>query len=161
MNRVTHTLEPIYDKNSKTLILGSMPSIKSRKIGKYYGHSQNRFWSILENIYGEKIDDWKEFILRHNLALFDVIASCDITGSSDASIKNVIPNDIKSIVDKTKIKNIFLLGRLAYNLYNKYLFDSVGIKGIYLPSPSSANASISFEKLCETYKIIKNTTEND
>ena len=115
----------------------------------------------MENIYGEKIDDWKEFILRHNLALFDVIASCDITGSSDASIKNVIPNDIKSIVDKTKIKNIFLLGRLAYNLYNKYLFDSVCIEGIYLPSPSSANASISFEKLCETYKIIKDKTEKD
>lgn len=156
--RVQHTLEPIYNKNSKTLILGSMPSTTSRKQMKYYGHKSNRFWTALELIYNEKIDDWKEFILKNNLALWDVIESCDIEGSSDSSIKNVKINDIKSLLLKTEIKNIILLGKSAYNLYNKYVFPITKIAGIYLPSPSSANAQYSLEKLLNEYKIIKEIT---
>ena len=155
MNRVEHTLEPVYNSDSDTLILGSMPSIKSRKIGKYYGHKSNRFWSLMEVIYDEKIDDWKSFILNHNLALWDVIESCDIQSSSDTSIKNVVVNDIKSIIDSTKIDRIFLLGRIAFDLYYKYVYPNTKIEGIYLPSSSSANASFSFEELVKEYSKIK------
>ncbi len=155
MNRVTHTLEPIYDKNSDTLILGSMPSTTSRKIGKYYGHKQNRFWKIMEAIYETDTTDYKKFILTHHLALWDVIASCDISSSSDSSIKNVVVNDIPSLIKKTKITRIFLLGKTSYNLYNKYLKDHTKIEGVYLSSPSSANATKSIDDLIEEYKIIK------
>jgi len=158
--RVEHTLKPIFNKESKTLILGSMPSIKSREIMKYYGHKTNRFWPIMEGLYEESIDDWQDFILRHHLALWDTIASCDIHSSSDSSIKNVVPNDIKSLVDSSNIEHIFLLGNTAYKLYKKYIEGSVGIEGILLPSPSSANATYSLEKLIEEYKIIKDVTEN-
>lgn len=157
--RVEHTLEPIFNKESKTLILGSMPSIKSREIMKYYGHQTNRFWPIMESLYAEKIDDWQDFILRHHLALWDTIASCDIHSSSDSSIKNVVPNDIKSLVDSSEIEHIFLLGNTAYKLYKKYIEASVGIEGIPLPSPSSANATYSLSRLIEEYKIIKDVTE--
>lgn len=156
MNRVEHTLSPIFDENSTTLILGSMPSIKSREIKKYYGHKENRFWKVLENIYGEKIIDWQSFVLRHHLALWDVIATCDIEASSDASIRNVTVNDIAWICANSKIERIFLLGKSAYNLYYKYIYADVHIEGRYLPSPSSANAQYSFERLCEIYSVIKN-----
>lgn len=155
MTRVFHTLEPVYRKTSDTLILGSIPSITSRQVGKYYGHKTNRFWKILEAVYNEEILDWKDFILKHDLALWDVLSSCDIEKSSDSSIKNVEINDIKSLIDKTKIDRIFLLGKSAYDLYNKYLLDFVGIEGIYLPSPSSANAQYSLSDLIEEYKVIK------
>ncbi len=138
--KVIHTLDPIFDENSRTLILGSMPSIKSRELKKYYGHKTNRFWKILERLYGEPIDDWKKFILNHNLALWDVIAECDIHSSSDRTIKNVVVNDVSSLLAKTKIENIFLLGKSAYDLYNKYLIEKTGIEG--------------------KYHIIKETTEN-
>lgn len=158
--KVIHTLDPIFDENSRTLILGSMPSIKSRELKKYYGHKTNRFWKILERLYGEPIDDWKKFILNHNLALWDVIAECDIHSSSDRTIKYVVVNDVSSLIAKTKIENIFLLGKSAYDLYNKYLIEKTGIEGKYLPSTSSANASKSLEDLVKEYHIIKETTEN-
>lgn len=159
MSRVEHTLEPVFDDHSKTLILGSMPSITSRAVSKYYGHPQNRFWKILGEIYGESTEDWRQFILTHHLALWDVISSCEINSSSDASIKDVCVNDIASLVEKSDITNIFLLGKSAYDLYNRYIKDSLGIEGIYLPSPSSANASYSLEDLIEKYSIIKNMTD--
>ncbi len=158
--RVEHTLEPVFDKESRTLILGSMPSVKSREVGKYYGHKTNRFWQIMSKLYEEDIDDWKAFILRHHLALWDVIASCEIEGSSDSSIKKVVPNDIATIIDHADIKNIVLLGKTAYNLYNKYLFEKVKREGIVLPSPSSANATYSLDDLVREYQIIKDKTEN-
>lgn len=157
--RVKHTLEPVYDENSKTLILGSMPSVKSREIGKYYGHKSNRFWQVMSKLYDEDTEDWKAFILRHNLALWDVIATCDIEASSDSSIKNVTPNDIVNLIKKTKIKNIVLLGKTAYDLYNRYLLEKTNIEGIYLPSPSSANATFSLEDLMREYYIIKTITK--
>lgn len=155
MSRVFHTLEPIYDKNSKTLILGSMPSVTSRAINKYYGHKTNRFWQIMEAIYDEEITDWQNFILKHHLALWDVIKECDIDSSSDSSIKNVLVNDVQSLIKETQIDRIFLLGKSAYNLYNKYLREKTGIEGIYLSSPSSANATKHLFDLIDEYKIIK------
>ena len=158
---VYHTLEPVYTKRSKTLILGSMPSIKSRELKKYYGHPQNRFWKIMEGVYEADVSLWQDFIKKHDLALWDVLKSCEIEGSSDSSIKEEKLNDIKSLVDKTEIEHIFLLGRHAYDLYKKNLEKTVGIEGIYLPSPSSANASKSLEELISIYRIIRDVTEDE
>ena len=152
--KVYHTLEPIFDKNSRVLILGSMPSIISRKENMYYANKTNRFWAVMSKIYNEEIIDYKEFILRHHLALWDVIESCDIDSSSDSSIKNVKVNDIKWLIDNSRVDKIFVLGKKAYDLYNKYLLPNIKIEAIYLPSTSSANATYSLDKLCDLYKQI-------
>ena len=129
--KVVHPLKPIYNSESKVLILGSFPSIKSRENSFYYAHPKNRFWSTLEKVFKEDIrssnQDREKFLLTHKIALFDVVYSCNITASSDSSIKDVIPNDIKKIVDKSKIEAIFTTGTKAYSLYNKYLLKDVGI----------------------------------
>ena len=130
--RVLHTLEPIYDENSRVLILGSFPSIKSREKMMYYSHPQNRFWKVMSILFNEEIVDKIDFLLRHNIALWDVIESCEIEGSSDSSIKNIKVNDIKMIVDKTKVVNIFVLGRKAMMLYNKYILKMKIIFIIYI-----------------------------
>ena len=153
-----HTIAPFYDKNSKVLILGSFPSVKSREAGFYYAHPQNRFWHVLANIFDEKIDDKKAFLTKHHLALFDVCASCEIKGSSDASIKKVIPNDLAQILKISKIKVIILNGKTATNLFNKF-FPTINIKTIALPSTSSANAAVGLEQLIKSYDIIKEFTE--
>ena len=121
--KVVHPLKPIYNSESKVLILGSFPSIKSRENSFYYAHPKNRFWSTLEKVFKEDIrssnQDREKFLLTHKIALFDVVYSCNITASSDSSIKDVIPNDIKKIVDKSKIEAIFTTGTKAYSLYNR------------------------------------------
>lgn len=160
---VTHTLEPIYDKNSKVLILGSMPSVKSREIGFYYSHPKNRFWKTLEAIYNEKIGETKNekimFLKKHNIALFDVLKSCDISSSSDSSIKNPIPNDLLPIINKSNIKAIFTTGKKAYQLYHKYCYNDTKIEAILLPSTSPANCPKGIEeKLITTYSRIKDYT---
>ena len=156
---IYHTIKPEYNNDSEILILGSLPSIKSREDNFYYAHPQNKFWKVISGIYNENepitITDKKLFLKKHKIALFDVIASCSISGSSDSSIKNVKVNDIKSIVDKTKINKIYTTGKKAYNLYNKYLKDKVKIEAIYLPSTSPANATIKYNDLLEAYSIIK------
>lgn len=162
---IEHTLKPIYDKNSKVLILGSIPSIKSRKVGFYYAHPQNKFWKILAKIYNENIPNNKKekitFLKKHNIALFDVLKSCDIKSSSDSSIKNPIPNDLTPILNKTNIKTIFTSGKKAYNLYQKYCYPKTKINAIYLPSTSPANCPKGIEeKLIQTYSKIKEITEN-
>ena len=156
---VTHTIDPIYFKDSKILILGSIPSVKSREEGFYYAHPQNRFWKTLEAIFDEKIGESKEdkilFLKNHKIALFDVIKSCEIDSSSDSTIKNPIPNDILSIINKTKIKTIFTTGKKAYNLYQKYCYPDTKINAIYLPSTSPANCPKGIEaKLKEEYSKI-------
>ncbi len=157
---VLHTLAPIYDENSKVLILGSMPSVKSREYGFYYAHPKNRFWNTLSRVYNEEITDKLEFLKRHNIALFDVIKSCEIIGSSDSSIKNVIPNDLKPILDNSNIKTIFTTGKKAYDLYNKYIFKETNIKAILLPSTSPANSPKGIEeRLFNEYKKIKEFTD--
>lgn len=156
--KVTHEFGPFYDENSKILILGSIPSPKSRELGFYYMHPQNRFWSVLSNIFGEDIPvtimSKKEFLKRHNIALWDVLESCEIEGASDSSIKAPIPNDINKIIKNSKVKRVYTTGLTAYKFYNKYIFKSVGIEAICLPSTSSANAKMSFDKLVHEYKKI-------
>ncbi len=157
---VLHTLAPIYDKNSKVLILGSMPSVKSREYGFYYAHPKNRFWNTLSKVYNEEITDKIKFLKKHNIALFDVIKSCEINGSSDSSIKNVIPNDLKPILNNSNIKIIFTTGKKAFDLYNKYIFKETNIKAILLPSTSPANSPKGIEeKLFNEYKKIKEFTD--
>ena len=157
--RQNHTFDPVYNKESRVLILGSFPSVKSREIAFYYGHPQNRFWKILETIYNEEIpkdiDGKKSFLLKHHLALWDVIESCDIKGSSDSSIKDVIPNDLNIIFKESKIEQIFVNGNKAYDLYMKYCYKKYKREVVKLPSTSPANASYSLEKLLEKWQVIK------
>lgn len=155
---VVHNISPVYDKNSSVLILGSFPSVKSREEGFFYGHPQNRFWRVLSAVLGEAcpqtIPEKKELLLKHNIALWDVIASCDITGSSDASITNVIPNDIAGIVENSSIKAVFLNGKTAEKLYKIYIADTVKLPAVCLPSTSPANAAWTPERLKEEWKRI-------
>ena len=158
--KVVHPLKPIYNSESKVLILGSFPSIKSRENNFYYGNPKNRFWTTLEKVFNEDIgssnQDREKFLLTHKIALFDVVYSCNITASSDNSIKDVIPNDIKKIVNNSKIETIFTTGTKAYSLYNKYLLKDVGIEAIKLPSPSPANCKRGIEEvLVNSYNKIK------
>ena len=156
--RVNHEFGPYINKDSRVLILGSIPSLKSREYGFYYMHKQNRFWKVISDIFGDKfpdsLDDKKEFLRKNKIALWDVLESCDIEGSSDSSIKNPKVNDIKSLILDTDIKYIFVTGKKALDLYNKYCFKSVGIEAIYLPSTSGANARLSFNDLKEKYEIV-------
>ncbi|MBR1413640.1 MAG: DNA-deoxyinosine glycosylase [Bacilli bacterium] len=153
--KVIHTLNPIYDSNSKILILGSMPSVKSRQLNFYYANPQNRFWPVLERLFNTSINDKINFLLNNYIALWDVIKSCDIDGSNDASIKNVEVNDVNYILKNSNITKIFVTGKKAYELYNKYLFKETNIEAICLPSPSSANAKYSLDDLVKEYIVIK------
>lgn len=153
-----HTIPPFYNPDSKVLILGSFPSVKSREEGFYYAHPQNRFWKVLASIFNEEITDKKAFLKKHQIALFDVCASCEIKGSSDASIKKVIPNDIKKLIKESKIKVILLNGKTATNLFKKMIKD-IKIPTISLPSTSPANATYSLDKLIKEYEIIKKFTK--
>ena len=153
-----HTIKPFYNKDSKILILGSFPSIKSREAGFYYAHPQNRFWKVLSNIFNETIENKQEFLKKNHIALFDVCASCEIKGSSDASIKEVVPNDISEILKSSEIKIIFLKGKTAANLYKKYMQD-IKIPSVVLPSTSPANATFNLEKLTKEYQVIAKFTK--
>lgn len=158
--KVKHTLKPIYDESSKVLILGSLPSVKSREIGFYYGHPKNRFWSTLEKVFEEKIGNTKEekinFLKKHHIALFDVVKECDISQSSDASIKNIIPNNLKPILKNSNIKTIFTTGTKAHELYKKYIYPKTKIEDITLPSTSPANCKKGIEELLtKEYRKIK------
>ena len=157
--RVFHELEPIYDLDSKILILGSFPSVKSRENHFYYGHPQNRFWKVLAALYKSEsfvtIEEKKMFLLKNQIAIWDVIASCDITGSSDSSIKNVVPTDLSVILKEAQIQKIYANGATAAKLFRKYQEPIVKREIITLPSTSPANASYSFERLVECWKICK------
>ena len=153
--KVIHNLEPIYDEKSKVLILGSIPSVKSREEQFYYMHPSNRFWQVLEMVFEEKIIDKKSFLKKHHIALWDVIKECDIKASSDSSIKNVKVNDINQILKVAKIDKIITTGSKANQLYQKYLYPKTKIKNIALPSTSSANAKMSLDDLVKSYQIIK------
>lgn len=158
--RVSHEFGPFINKDSKILILGSIPSVKSREYGFYYMHPQNRFWKVLSDLFNEdfpnSLDDKKLLLKKHNIALWDVLESCDIYGSSDSTIKSPKVNDIKSLINGTDVKTIFVTGKKALQLYNKYCFGNVGISAIYLPSTSGANCAFSYDMLKEKYEIIIN-----
>ena len=161
--QVVHPLKPIYDSNSKVLILGTIPSVKSRESGFYYANPHNRFWPTLSKVYEVEIGttniERTNFLLKNNIALFDVLKSCDISSSSDTSIKNPIPNNLLPIIDSSKIEYVFTTGKKAYDLYMKYCFKETGIEAIYLPSPSPANCPKGIEeKLLIEYSKIKKLT---
>lgn len=153
---VIHTFEPVFDQDSKILILGSLPSVKSRENQFYYGHPQNRFWKVISAIYHEElpntIEEKKNLLLKNHIALWDVIASCDIAGSADSSIKNVTGNDMCVILDRAKINRIYVNGGKAYELFVKYCKQDNQPPLIKLPSTSPANATWSLERLTETWK---------
>lgn len=155
--RVEHEFEPVYDADSQTLILGTFPSVKSREMAFYYGHPQNRFWRLIAALTGEKVPQRediqakKQLLLRHKIAVWDVIASCQITGSSDSSIRDVIPNDIGALLQRTNIMHIYANGTKAYELYMKYVYGQTNREIIRLPSTSPANASYSFERLYQLW----------
>ncbi|MBR5508899.1 MAG: DNA-deoxyinosine glycosylase [Lachnospiraceae bacterium] len=148
---VEHTFEPIYDKYSEILILGTFPSIKSREQDFYYGHPQNRFWKVLANLTGEEIpqtvEEKKIMLLKHHIAIWDVVQSCDIIGSSDSSIKNVVPADLERVLANSSITRIFVNGEKAYKLYKKYCQAATGRDAVKLPSTSPANAVFTLERL--------------
>ena len=155
---IVHPIPPVWDENSKILILGSFPSVKSREQMFFYGHPQNRFWRVTAAVTNSPlpatVEEKKSFLLQNGVALWDVIASCDITGSSDSSIKNVTPNDLSPILMGAEIKAVFTNGKTAHNLYQKYVKSTTGREDICLPSTSPANASWSLEKLIASWKVL-------
>ena len=156
---IVHPIQPVFDQNSRVLILGSFPSVQSREEGFFYGHPQNRFWKVTSRVFGEDtpltVEDKKSFLLRNHIALWDVIGSCEIDGSSDSTIRNVTVNDISLILKTATIKEIFLNGKKAYQYYQKYMQNSAKYEGICLPSTSPANAAWSVDKLTDSWKTIK------
>lgn len=156
---ILHPLEPIYDSQSKILILGTMPSPKSREVGFYYGHPRNRFWPVLADILGEpypeSIKDKTDFCHRNHIAVWDVLKSCEIQGADDSSIKSPVPNCMNLILDRAPIKAVFTTGTKACTLYQKYCFPKTSIPAIKLPSTSPANCGTSYEQLKEAYEIIR------
>lgn len=153
--RVSHTFEPVYDENSRVLILGSFPSVKSREKSFYYGHPQNRFWklmaSLLHTPVPETIDEKKDMLLSHGIAIWDVIAACDIKGSSDSSIRNVIPADINRVLRAADIELIIANGDTAYKLYHKYCEPHTGRPAVKCPSTSPANAIFTLDRLVDAW----------
>ena len=158
-----HPIAPLYDEHSKILILGSFPSVKSREQLFFYGHPQNRFWTVISAVVGADapttIEEKAAFLHANHIALWDVIASCDINGSSDSSIKNVIPNDLSEILNSADIQQIFVNGKTAERYYIKYIRDNIGKNAICLPSTSPANAGWSVQKLIGSWNAIKNFIE--
>lgn len=156
---LTHKLPIFINKESEILILGSFPSVKSRELGFYYSHPRNRFFSTLSKVFDEEfsntIEGRKAFLIKHHIALYDVVEECDINNSEDASIRNVIPINIERILcDYPHIKLIGITGNKASSLFDKYLKDKVDIKVVYLPSTSPANAKMSDEELINKYKTL-------
>lgn len=153
-----HTFEPVFNKDSKVLILGSFPSVKSRENNFYYGHPQNRFWKVLAQIFEvevpQSIEEKKTFLLEHNIAVWDVIESCTIIGSSDSSIKDVVVNDFSKVLENSSVERIYVNGGKAYELYHRYAENQTGIPAIKLPSTSPANAAWNLERLCSEWKKI-------
>lgn len=152
---VKHTFEPVYNENSRILILGSLPSVKSREQGFYYGHPRNRFWKVLAKLLTcpepETIEEKKTMLLERGIAIWDVIEECDIVGSSDSSIKNVIPAQIGRVFSTGQITAIYANGKTAAGLYRRYLMDDAGMDIIELPSTSPANAAYSLERLVQIW----------
>jgi len=155
---VLHNIPPLYDENSKILILGSFPSVKSREAQFFYGHPQNRFWRVLSALTGEECpvvtEDKKAFLKRNGIAMWDVIKSCDITGSSDSSIKNAVPNDFSEIFETADIKKVFCNGATSYKLYKRYMEKETGRTAELLPSTSPANAAYKIDDLIREWKKI-------
>ena len=158
MEQVTHPIVPVFDKSSRILILGSFPSVKSREAAFFYGHPQNRFWQVLAALTGapvpQTVPEKQALLLGHGIALWDTIASCEITGSSDSSIRNVTPNDLTPILQTAKIHKIYCNGTASWQLYQKYLLPRTKLPAEKLPSTSPANAAWSAERLTAAWRVI-------
>ena len=156
---IVHPIPPLYDENCKILILGSFPSVKSREAMFFYGHPQNRFWKLMavlfDEAYPQTIEEKKSLVLKHHIAMWDTIRSCTITGSSDSSIKDVVPNDLSVILDNSRVERIFCNGATSYRLYMKYIYPTTGVKAVKLPSTSPANAAFNLERLLTEWSMIK------
>ena len=187
MKSVSHPIPPVWNEQSRILILGTMPSPKSREAGFFYMHPHNRFWRVLPAVFGETlfytnkgvpaatnpkdsdsntppdyeaaISERRSFLLRHQIALWDVLSSCDIHGAADSSITNAVPNDFTPLFEKSKIRRVFCTGKTAFNLWQKFCADEYesryGITSECLPSTSPANAAWSEERLIEAYRVIR------
>ena len=157
--KLTHTIPPLYDGNSKILILGSFPSRASRAAQFFYGHPRNRFWPLMARLLECEVpltvEDKKRMLLSRRVALWDTILSCDIRGSSDASITNVVPNDIGAILAAAPVAAVFTNGTTSTRLYEKYVYPATGTASIPLPSTSPANAAYTLDGLYEKWKVIK------
>ena len=154
-----HIFEPVFNQNSRVLILGTFPSVKSREMGFYYSHPQNRFWKVIAKLTESEIpitiEGKKELLLEKGIALWDVIKSCDIEGSSDSSIKNVVPTVLSVILEHTDMNQSYANGGKAYELYMKYSRETTGRGIVKLPSTSPANARFTLDKLLEQWRVIK------
>ena len=156
---IIHPIPPVFDRNSRILVLGSFPSVKSREANFFYGHPQNRFWKVTAAVFGEtvpvSVEEKKAFLFRNRIAVWDVIHSCDINGSSDASIRNVVPNDLSVILDAADIRTIFVNGKTAERYYRQYTEPRTGRPAVCLPSTSPANAAWSVERLADAWQAIR------
>lgn len=155
---VKHPIPPTYDSSSRILILGSFPSVKSREEGYFYAHPQNRFWKLLSALFEEScpqsLDEKRDFLLRRHIALWDVIASCEISGSADSSIAKAEPNDIRRLLAETEIRAVYVNGRTADRLYRKYIEPMTSLPAHYLPSTSPANAAWKLQDLLASWNCI-------
>ena len=155
---IIHPIPPLYDESSRVLILGSFPSVKSREAMFFYGHPQNRFWKLMALLFDadvpSTVEEKKRLVLSHGIAMWDTIHSCTITGSSDSSIKDVVPNDLSVILNNSRVKRIFCNGAASHRLYQKYIYPINNIPAQKLPSTSPANAAWSLDRLAEAWKII-------
>lgn len=152
---ITHPFPPYYDVDSEILILGSFPSVKSREQMFFYGHPQNRFWKVLGAVYQQPvpgtIEEKRAFLGRNHIALWDVIGSCEIIGSSDSSIRNVTPTDLGEIIRNSKVQRIYNNGQTSGKLYKKYQQNILGMEAVVLPSTSPANAAYTLDKLVKEW----------
>jgi hypoxanthine-DNA glycosylase len=159
--QLVHPFPPTWDEHSEILILGSFPSVKSREMAYFYGHPQNRFWRVVAALYEDDIpltvEERHAFLLRHHIALWDVIASCTIVGSSDSSIRDAVPNDIRPILAGARIRGIYTNGQTSFRLYRKYILPEIGREAICLPSTSPANAAWSFDRLLSAWSAIRSS----
>ncbi len=154
-----HPVSPVFNKESKILILGTFPSVKSREGEFFYHHPQNRFWKVISAVFNEKLpetrDEKKQLLIRNQIALWDVVHSCQVDGSADSSIRNVVPNDITPILEQADIQRIYANGGTAARLYRRYIYKQTGRDIILLPSTSPANASFSLERLVDIWQVIR------
>ncbi|MCR4813984.1 MAG: DNA-deoxyinosine glycosylase [Lachnospiraceae bacterium] len=154
-----HPIPPVYDKNSEILILGSFPSVKSREAAFFYGHPQNRFWRVTARVFEEEVpvttEEKKAFLLKNHIAVWDVIQSCDIVGSSDSSIRNVTVNDLNLILNAGNIRTVYVNGKTALKYYRKYTEPLINRPAVDLPSTSPANAAWNEDRLYEAWKVIR------
>ena len=156
--KIDHPIDPVFHRDPQILILGSFPSVKSREDGFFYGHPQNRFWRVLAAVFHTEVpvtvQQKRELLRSRRIALWDVIASCQITGSADSAIRDVVPNDLSEMLSKADIRSIYVNGKVALRYYERYIQPSLGVAATYLPSTSAANAGWSLERLIAAWQVL-------